>query len=267
VSLCKKLDVFPSEDIKLKKVDIANASAHTLLSYAVDCANNHKDYETSLEILNTLKPLVSGEILSKINEDLKIVKELFDESFVEPRVKKIIDKIDTLNKYIMDNIRDRACGRRPVDSLIQKGQEILSEIDVLSQLAVSPDSINKARIRLANVFDNFALGANNQFKDYGAAYLLLEFALSIPITNVNVRDKLSKDIYTIRNNYDIAIKNQKDHNTPYRGTSINDFGECIQRSLVFGIIGAIIGGVISQHPAGAIACGTLGAISGFLFRP
>lgn len=267
VSLCKNLDIFPSEDIKLKKVDIANASARRLRSFAVECANEHDDYATSLKILTTIQPLVTGDELSKINEDLKVVKKLHEQSLLILPVKPIIDKINELHKDISKDIKWRACGRRSVDTLILKGREILKEIENLSTQNIAANSIDKARIELAKTFNDFALEANNQVKDYGAAYLLLEFALSFRITDASLTAKLQKGIYTIRQNYDIAIKNQKDHDTPYRGTSINDFSECIQRSLVFGIIGAIIGGVASQHPAGAIACGTLGAISGFLFRP
>lgn len=267
VTLYEKLDIFLSQDIKLKKQDLANASARRLRSYAVECANDHDDYATSLKILTTLKPIVTGEELSKINEDLKIVEKLHQESLLVLPVKPIIDKINELHKYISKDIKWRACGRKTVDNLILKGQEILKEIENLSTQNIAANSIDKACIELAKAYNDFALEANNQVKDYGAAYLLLEFALSFRITDASLTTTLQKGIYTIRKNYDIALKNQKDHNVNYLGTRINDFSECIQRSFVFGIIGAIAGGVISQHPAGAITCGIIGAIVGFLFRP
>jgi hypothetical protein len=258
--LCGKLDLF--EACKTRRGELANACGARLRSYAVDCANDHEDYAASSEILNGLLPLVTGEELKKVKTDLATVRDLLKQAELTRPVKGLLAKIDGLHAEVTGSLRTKASGRAPVDDLLRRGRDLLAEINALTPPTTPPASVDKARERLASVFQDISLETNNQLKDYGAAFLFCEFALTF--ATGKLKDKLQAGMTTIRKNYDLALEEK---HGPYAGTYINDSGERLVRGLKFAAGGAILCGIVAQHPAGAFIGGLLGGIAGYNYRP
>jgi hypothetical protein len=258
--LCGKLDMFQA--CKTRRSDLANTCAMRLRGYAVDCANEHEDYATSVEILNTLLPFVTGEELKKVKSDLETATRLLKEAELNIPVRGVLAKIESLHKEATGSLRTMASGRKPVDTLLQRGRDLLAEINAMQPPVTPQASIDKARNRLAAVFQDISLETNNKLKDYGAALLFCEFALSF--ATGALRDKLTSGQPTIRQNYGIA---REEKHGPYSGTYLNDTGERFGRGFKFAMGGAILGGIVSQHPAGAILGGIIGGVAGYNYRP
>lgn len=258
--LCGKLDLF--EACKTRRGELANACGSRLRGYAVDCANDHEDYAASSEILNGLLPLVSGEELKKVKADLATVRGLLQQVELTRPVKGLLAKIDGLHAEVTGSLRTKASGRQPVDDLLRRGRELLAEINALAPATTPPASADKARERLASVFQDISLETNNQLKDYGAAFLFCEFALTF--ATGKLKDKLQSGITTIRKNYDIALEEK--HGS-YAGTYINDGGERLLRGFKFAAGGALLGGIVAQHLLGALLGGVVGGIAGYNYRP
>jgi hypothetical protein len=258
--LCGKLDLFQS--CKTRRADLANSCGLRLRGYAVDCANVHEDYASSVEILNGLLPLVTGEELRKVTGDLATARGLLKEAEINVPVKGLLDKIAALRAEVTGSLRTKASGRKPVDELLQRGRDLLAEINALKEPSTPAASADRARTRLASAFQDISLETNNKLKDYGAALLFCQFALTF--ATGALRDKLLEGLPTIRKNYDLALEEK---HGPYGGTYVNDTGERWTRGLKFGVGGAILGGLVSQHPAGAFLGGAIGGIAGFNYRP
>lgn len=257
--LCVKLDLF--EACKTRRGEIANACGSRLRGYAVGCANEHDDYAQSAEILNYLLPLVTGEELKKVKADLVTVGGLLKEAELNRPIQGLLTKINALHSEVTGSLRTKASGRQAVDALLQRGRDLLAEISALSP-PTPPASIAKARERLASVFQDISLETNNQLKDYGAAFLFCEFALTF--ATGKLKDKLLSGKPTIRENYEIAL--QEKHGA-YAGTYINDSGERLMRGFKFAAGGAILGGIVGQHLLGALLGGAVGGIAGYNYRP
>ena len=99
-------------------------------------------------------------------------------------------------------------------------------------------------------------------KDYGAAFLFCEFALTF--ATGKLKDKLLSGKPTIRQNYEIAL--QEKHGA-YAGTYVNDSGERLMRGFKFAAGGALLGGIVGQHLIGALLGGAVGGIAGYNYRP
>lgn len=257
--LCGNLDLF--EACKTRRADIANTCGSRLRGYAVGCANEHDDYAQSAEILNSLLPLVTGEELKKVKADLVTVGGLLNEAELNRPIQGLLTKIDALHAEATGSLRTKASGRQAVDALLQRGRDLLAEINALSP-PTPPASADKARERLASVFQDISLETNNQLKDYGAAFLFCEFALTF--ATGKLKDKLQSGITTIRKNYDIALEEK--HGS-YAGTYINDGGERLLRGFKFAAGGALLGGLVAQHLLGALLGGLVGGIAGYNYRP
>jgi hypothetical protein len=258
--LCGKLELF--EACKTRRADLANTCGSRLRGYAVECANDHDDYAQSSEILNALLPLVSGEELKKVKADLVTVKGLLKESELNRPVQGLLTKINALHAEVTGSLRTKASGRQAVDVLLQRGRDLLAEINALTPPTTPLVSSDKARERLAAVFQDISLETNNQLKDYGAAYLFCEFALSF--ATGKLKEKLQAGITTIRQNYDLALEEK---HGAYAGTHVNDSGERLTRGFKFAAGGAMIGGLVGQHLAGALLGGLVGGIAGYNYRP
>lgn len=258
--LCGKLDLF--EACKTRRADLANTCGARLRAYAVGCANEHDDYAQSAEILNGLLPLVSGEELKKVKADLVTVGGLLKEAELKRPVQGVLAKIDALHAEVTGSLRTKASGRKAVDELLQRGRDLLAEINAMTPPATPQTSSDKARDRLASVFQDISLETNNQLKDYGAAFLFCEFALSF--ATGKLKEKLLSGKPTIRQNYEIAL--QEKHG-PYAGTYVNDNGERLIRGLKFAAGGAILGGIAGQHLVGSLLGGLVGGIAGYNYRP
>ena len=258
--LCGKLDLF--EACKTRRADLANTCGSRLRGYAVGCANDHDDYAQSSEILNSLLPLVTGEELKKVKADLVTVGGLLKEAELNRPIQGLLTKINALHTEATSSLRSKASGRQAVDALLQRGRDLLAEINALTPPTTPQASIAKARERLASVFQDISLETNNQLKDYGAAFLFCEFALTF--ATGKLKDKLQAGITTIRKNYDIALEEK---HGAYAGTYINDSGERLTRGFKFAAGGAILGGVVGQHLIGALLGGAIGGIAGYNYRP
>jgi len=258
--LCGKLDLF--EACKTRRADLANTCGSRLRGYAVGCANEHDDYAQSAEILNSLLPLVTGEELKKVKADLVTVGGLLKEAELNRPIQGLLTKINALHTEVTGSLRTKASGRQAVDALLQRGRDLLAEINALQPPTTPPASIDKARDRLASVFQDISLETNNQLKDYGAAFLFCEFALTF--ATGKLKDKLLSGKPTIRQNYEIAL--QEKHGS-YAGTYVNDSGERLMRGFKFAAGGAILGGIVGQHLIGALLGGAVGGIAGYNYRP
>ena len=258
--LCGKLDLF--EACKTRRAELANTCGSRLRGYAVGCANDHDDYAQSSEILNSLLPLVTGEELKKVKADLVTVGGLLKEAELNRPIQGLLTKINALHTEATSSLRTKASGRQAVDALLQRGRDLLAEINALTPPTTPQASIAKARERLASVFQDISLETNNQLKDYGAAFLFCEFALTF--ATGKLKDKLQAGITTIRKNYDIALEEK---HGAYAGTYINDSGERLTRGFKFAAGGAILGGVVGQHLIGALLGGAIGGIAGYNYRP
>ena len=258
--LCGKLDLF--EACKTRRADLANACGSRLRGYAVGCANEHDDYAQSAEILNSLLPLVSGEELKKVKADLVTVGGLLKEAELNRPIQGLLTKINALHTEVTGSLRAKASGRQAVDALLQRGRDLLAEINALTSPTTPAASIDKARERLASVFQDISLETNNQLKDYGAAFLFCEFALTF--ATGKLKDKLLSGKPTIRQNYEIAL--QEKHGA-YAGTYVNDSGERLMRGFKFAAGGALLGGIVGQHLIGALLGDAVGGIAGYNYRP
>jgi hypothetical protein len=249
-------------DSKTRRADLANTCGSRLRGYAVGCANEHDDYAQSAEILNSLLPLVTGEELKKVKADLVTVGGLLKEAELNRPIQGLLTKINALHSEATGSLRTKASGRQAVDALLQRGRDLLAEINALQPPTTPPASIDKARERLASVFQDISLETNNQLKDYGAAFLFCEFALTF--ATGKLKDKLLSGKPTIRQNYEIAL--QEKHGS-YAGTYVNDSGERLMRGFKFAAGGAILGGIVGQHLIGALLGGAVGGIAGYNYRP
>lgn len=258
--LCGKLELF--EACKTRRMELANACGSRLRGYAVGCANDHDDYAASSEILNSLLPLVTGEELKKVKADLVTVGALLKEAELNRPIQGLLTKINALHTEVTGSLRTKASGRQAVDGLLQRGRDLLAEINALTPPTTPTASIEKARERLASAFQDISLETNNQLKDYGAALLFCEFALTF--ATGTLKEKLQAGIKTIRKNYVIALEEK--HGS-YAGTYINDIGERVVRGLKFAAGGAILGGIVGQHIIGALLGGAVGGIAGYHYRP
>lgn len=258
--LCGKLELF--EACKTRRADLANTCGSRLRGYAVECANEHDDYAQSAEILNTLLPLVTGEELKKVQADLVTVKGLLKEAELNRPIQGLLTKINALHAEVTGSLRTKASGRKAVDELLQRGRDLLAEVNALTPPATPQASIEKARERLAWAFQDISLETNNQLKDYGAAFLFCEFALTF--ATGRLKEKLLSGKPTIRKNYELALEEK---NGSYAGTYVNDTSERLIRSFKFAAGGALLGGIVGQHLAGALFGGVIGAIAGYNYRP
>jgi len=187
---------------------------------------------------------------------------LLKEAELNRPIQGLLTKINALHTEVTGSLRTKASGRQAVDGLLQRGRDLLAEINALTPPTTPTASIEKARERLASAFQDISLETNNQLKDYGAALLFCEFALTF--ATGTLKEKLQAGIKTIRKNYVIAIEEK--HGS-YAGTYINDIGERLVRGLKFAAGGAILGGIVGQHIIGALLGGAVGGIAGYHYRP
>lgn len=259
-----KLELFQGG--KVRANDLANACSRRLRGYAVECANEHDDYETSLAILKLLLPLVTGEELERIQKDLRTVTELLakqrTEKEVDAPIRDFMGRLDKLHKAVLGDLKSKACGSVAVAALIAQGRAFLAEIEALKQGHAPAASADKARQRLAHVFRDISVEVNNKHQDYGAALLLCDFVLTF--APAQTRDNLLIGRATLLKNYDIA---REEKHGPYSGTYLNTTEECLLRGLKFAAGGALLGGLVGQHIAGALLGGLVGALAGFFYRP
>jgi len=197
-----------------------------------------------------------------VKADLVTVGGLLKEAELNRPIQGLLTKINALHTEATSSLRTKASGRQAVDALLQRGRDLLAEINALTPPTTPQASIAKARERLASVFQDISLETNNQLKDYGAAFLFCEFALTF--ATGKLKDKLQAGITTIRKNYDIALEEK---HGAYAGTYINDSGERLTRGFKFAAGGAILGGVVGQHLIGALLGGAIGGIAGYNYRP
>jgi hypothetical protein len=205
---------------------------------------------------------VSGEELKKVKADLVTVGGLLKEAELNRPIQGLLTKINALHTEVTGSLRAKASGRQAVDALLQRGRDLLAEINALTSPTTPAASIDKARERLASVFQDISLETNNQLKDYGAAFLFCEFALTF--ATGKLKDKLLSGKPTIRQNYEIAL--QEKHGA-YAGTYVNDSGERLMRGFKFAAGGALLGGIVGQHLIGALLGGAVGGIAGYNYRP
>lgn len=264
VNTFAKLDLFQGG--KLRAGDLANACSRRLRGYAIDCANEHEDYATSVEILKIVLPLVTGEELDRTKKDLQTATELLakkkTEAEVDGPIRDLLGRLERFHKATVADLKAKACGSLAVAALLAQGRIFLAEIEALRQGPAPAASAEKARQRLAFVFRDISVEVNNQQQDYGAALLLCDFVLTF--APAETRANLLQGRATLLRNYDTA---REEKHGPYSGTYLNTTGECLLRGCKFAAGGALLGGLVGQHVAGALLGGLVGGVAGFFYRP
>lgn len=180
--------ILPTTDHE--RIDLCDSVAETCLTCQIAFARETKDWDTSLQLLDTAKAYAaSEETKGRLEENFALVKSA---GAMDPLFKACEEAVKTVEN-------DAAAGARAAQQLLSTAPAILSQLE---DPDIPKEMRDRAKNEVAGTVMHCAVAFGNKTEKWAPCIALLEASLRL-VASGELKDRIEANLHTVRQNQKI----------------------------------------------------------------